>query len=510
MGAGAQGKSYTIAAWAYLDWFRDPTQTCCKVLSVNLEHAKRNVFAHIQNFHRQASIKPPAKVTATSIQMGDDDKQGIHLMTIPIGESGAGRLRGFHPVPRSEEHPAFGRLSRIRVILDEAEEIGEGVWEDVDNILSTISDTEHVRIVAATNPKDRNSKFGIRCEPIGGWSKFDVESSEYWRSNLGWNVLRIDGAKTENVMTRQEQFPGLLTWGGYQRYISLGENAPTYWTMARGAFPEIGTFDRIFPPMILDKMRGSLDFIGPTSTVAGCDLAMEGGDQALMTIGRFGMARGWSLHSDGKMMLFQKPKVCLQIDSQIPLSKLDSVAQADQIAKLCKDLSIQPHCLAVDRTGLGTGVHDLLCHLLGRGVHGVNYGSSPTSMPITLESVEKPGDLYDGIVTELFFAARTLAEHDFVKCFSSCFTQSFMRELGDRRYKQVSKVKVRIESKKEYKNRGNPSPDFADSFCLCVHAFRCNLEGTATILPENSETKELRPSKVAGIVDALDYISFED
>ena len=163
-GAGAMGKSFGAAAWFYLDWFRDPFYTNIKVISLTREHAERNIFASIKNFHRTALVKPVSERSdelVTSIQANNDNKQGIHLVAIPKGESGHGTLRGFHPTPRfGAASKKWGRLSRTHVILDEAEEVPAGVWEGINNIIST-TDTEenkgHIKIFGASNPKDRTS-----------------------------------------------------------------------------------------------------------------------------------------------------------------------------------------------------------------------------------------------------------------------------------------------------------------------------------------------------------------
>ena len=155
MGAGAMGKSFSAGAWFYLDWWRDPAYTCIKVISLTKEHAERNIFANIKTFHRTALVRPLTDQTdkATSIQVNSDSKNGIQLVAIPKGESGHGTLRGYHPTPRyGQEHHLWGRLSRTHVVLDEAEEIPSGVWEGINNILSTSDSKQyagHIKIFGA-------------------------------------------------------------------------------------------------------------------------------------------------------------------------------------------------------------------------------------------------------------------------------------------------------------------------------------------------------------------------
>jgi hypothetical protein len=508
LGAGSLGKSYTLAIWILLDWIRDPTMTCVKVLSVTEEHAKRNVFAAIKNLHMNAAFPLPGDRKEKSIQVGEDAKQGIHLMTIPMGDEGKGRLRGFHPVPRSVPHLQFGTLSRIRVILDEAEEIPEGVWEDVDNILITLDGVEHVKIFCATNPKDKTSRLGQRAEPVNGWPTVNIEESESWPSRLGWWTLRLDGAKCENVTERKVVFPGLLTWDGYQQYLSLGDTSPQYFTMARGWFPDKGLNINAIPADFVETCRGAFLFQGTTTYCAAVDLAFEGGDMAIMTIGRYGRVVGWTPTATPtpKPIIFPKPQDGIQIEQQFELNRTHTLDMVKQIMDVCKNLKIPPAWLCVDRTGNGTGVHDALVIQFGPEVLGVNFGEKATEVRVLDDDKEKASDLYSGIVTELFFATRKFMEFHYLKFSAALKLPVLTRELTTRRYKQAGQGLVRIESKKEYKARGYDSPDHADSLTLLVHLVRMQGEFVAAMVP-GAEVKEGPPVKT-GVVDRLTFIDF--
>jgi hypothetical protein len=193
---------------------------------------------------------------AKSIQANDDDKNGIHLVAVPKGDSGTGTLRGFHPAPRAgKAHPKWGQMSRTHVILDEAEEVPAGVWEGLQNILSA-ADTEgskgRIKIFGASNPKDRTSEFGKRCEPDRGWLSVDCEDDFEWVSRDGWHVLRLDAARCENVIEQRIVFPGFQTYEGYMAYEARGRTAE-YFTMARGFFPQEGVSMAIITPAMMDS-----------------------------------------------------------------------------------------------------------------------------------------------------------------------------------------------------------------------------------------------------------------
>lgn len=506
-GAGSLGKSFTIGGWLVLDWLRDPAMTCVKVMSSTQKHAKQNVFAHMKNLHANAIIKLPGERQEHTIQVNEDDKQGIHLMTIPMGDEGKGRLRGFHPVPRGTIHPQFGTLSRVRAILDEAEEIPGGVWEDVDNLLITKDGVEHVKMIAATNPKDRNSRFGVRSEPGEGWSTVDIENSKSWTSRMGGYVLRLDGADCENVKQRKIVFPGLLSWEGYQRYLSMGDQSPQYYTMARGWYPVQGIQVNVVPAEYLERARGVFTFYGKTTYCAAVDLAFEGGDKAVMTIGKWGRVMGW-LPKHGTYVKTEKLRHGLQLEQIFELPKLDTDKQTDSIIKICKSLNISASWLIVDRTGNGTGVHDMLRARFGREVSGVHFGENSTEQPIMEDESENASELYDKVVTEVWFAMRKWFEFDYLKFGPMVREQPLFQELTARKFKSGEGKKVKVESKKEYKKRGFASCDDADSLSLLVHLVRTQADISAVMMVKGENERAQTPK--VGHVDKLEFMDMND
>lgn len=509
MGAGSMGKSYSVAVWLLLDWLQDPEMTCVKVLSLTKEHAKRNIFAHIKTLHESSRIPLVGRRLDNSIQATEDDKQGFHLVTIPKGDKGVGILRGFHPVPRLKPHAKFGPLSRIRVILDETEEIPVGVWEGVDNILITKDGVENVKVIGPSNPRDQNSQYGIRCEPAGGgWPTVSIESSERWKSKSGADILRLDGARCENVIERRIVYPGLLTGEGYDRYLSRGDSLPDYYTMARGWFPPQGVHGSAIPQEFVEQAKGSFIFMGKVQYCTATDLAFTGGDKCVMTIGRFGKATGWKNYS-GETFMFKEPRFGLQIESQVSLPKLKSLEQSKNIEEVSKSYHIPPRWTALDKTGNGQGVFDILTTNFGPEVLGVGYGEASTDKPIMEDDTEKASELYAGVVTELFFAASKFMEFDCLKFGPGLNLIELSKQLTNRRWKMDGKRR-RIESKDEYKARTRQhSPDEADSLTMLVHLVRMRSEFTAAMLPD-TRPSESHQQMEHGIVDRLEFKNFDD
>jgi hypothetical protein len=508
-GAGAMGKTFNAAAWFLLDWMRDPEYTCVKVVSLTEAHAQRNVFAAIKTFYRTALVRPEfegSEDLVKSIQANDDDKNGIHLVAVPKGDSGMGTLRGFHPSPRAKHDKKWGRMSRTHVVLDEAEEVPAGVWEGLQNILSA-ADTEgakgRIKIFGASNPKDRTSEFGKRCEPVRGWQTVDCEEDFEWESRDGWHVLRLDAARCENVVKRKIVFHGFQTYQGYQAYEARGRTAE-YYTMARGWFPQDGIAMGIITPAMMDNAMGHVRFIGPVVPLAAFDLALEGKDQVVCSHGRFGLSDGWTPRS-GAFIPWKSPRVVLQLDAQIDFPKKATLEQTDQIIKFCKQMKISPNWLCVDRTGNGAGISDALCSLFGKEVLGVNYSWSASETSILGEDTQRANEVYSGVVTELIFGLARFLEFEYLKISPSFSNEDLVRQAIARRYKQAGQGLVRVESKGDFVKRTRQnSPDQLDSLSLLVYLLRQREGLVATMTEpkkENSFEKPMQSFESMGYVD---------
>lgn len=213
--------SYSGIAWVLLDWLADPEYTTVKIVSTTGGHAKSNTFSTIADLHGKKSICPlPGVMRAESLSLVEGDKRAcISIVRIKAGEDNSGVLQGFHPLPRPVPHPVFGRSSRVRALLDEAEEIPAGVWTGIENMLTSADGPDTVKVMGFFNPKDITSQTAQLCEPVGGWGEFDIETgvrgSNTWISREKWFVVRIDPKNTENVMQRKVIHHGFQTFEGY-------------------------------------------------------------------------------------------------------------------------------------------------------------------------------------------------------------------------------------------------------------------------------------------------------
>jgi len=495
MGAASVSKSFSMGVRLFLEWIRDPEWTRISVIGPSEDHLEANLFSHLVRLHESASLEMPGEIGELFI--GLDRRNQVSClkgMIIPVGKvKKAARLQGNKRINRVHPHPVFGRLSRLFIFIDEIENVPGGLWSDIDNVLSQVQEEgpEGFKIFGAYNPTNQNDEVGKRAEPVFGWSNFDHETHFRWKSPRGWDVLRLSGEKSENVMQGKLIFPGLQTRAGLEGIArnSGGRNSAGYYSMAIGAYPPSGVELTIIPPGMLNKWRGTYIWYTDPQPCGACDLALEGGAAASFTLGKWGKATGYKLppsieFPDGQTIMFKDPKTqgvmprfAIQVTHQFTLPKGDTVAMKDQIIQLCRRSGIKPEYFACDRTAHGQGVADLLKHEWSAAIHAINYSESATESKIMQEDTQTAYEQYLYICTELWFALRAFGEFGYLLIDPSMDMTKLTPQMTQRKYRS-SGSKTKVESKRDFISRGNPSPDETDSLTLLVHAVR---KGSASI-----------------------------
>src|SRR6266576_933937 len=415
MGCGSSGKTYSTSAWINMNWDRDPQFTAGKIISTTFGHNKSGIMSRIGTFHTNSLFKFPGDPIAGGLQYpGADKSASILAIAIPEGESGEGRLTGFHPYPRPAPHPIFGELSRVFAVIDEADVVAEGLWSGIDNQLGNEDTQGSVRVIALTNPRLKHNSFAHRAEPEGGWSSLD-ENTDEWISREGWNVISIDGAKSENVIQKKKVFPGLLTYQGYMNYVRKGKHDPSYWTYARGKYPpdSVDTFN-VFSLSMFDDSIGRLMFEGEVTPIASLDPAFaEGGDTAVLTIARFGKAIGVT-NSNQEYIHYPRVRKAVQIEAQIILQKGKTQDMAVAVIQILRSYGVRPEWFVMDKTGNARGLYDNICWRFGK-VMGVEWGAKATETKILFEDTDVAAERFKGIAAEMWFANAGWLETGYIK-----------------------------------------------------------------------------------------------
>jgi hypothetical protein len=519
VGAGSQGKTFTPAKWAVLDYERDPHYTTIKVVSTSGKHAESNFFsAIVSGFTESVLTLSPKPSDMTRRWIGVDPQNrhaGIELVAIGAGEDNRATLQGFHPRPRPR-HPQFGTQTRIRIFLDEAEKIAPTAWTGVDNALGNRDELGTVKACAGTNPEKKDTPFGQRAEPLGGWNSIDIESTESWESKEGWHVVRLDAAKSENVIHARTVYNGMMSYEGFMDYKKKGLKSAAYQTFGRGFYPSDTAEFNIIPEYVFNNARGIYNFISVPDNMGSLDPAFAlGGDNATQTTARSGMADSWKDES-GIIHRFDHPKKVIQVEQQFYIPKGNTLDMGAFILKLCQDLGIRPEWFVMDRTGNAHGLFDWLVRKYGN-VLGVLWGEAATDKKILDEDTKTAEEIYKGIVSEMWFAFARWLEYDYIKFAPMMDTDKLFTQLKDRRYIYYGLLQM-AESKATYKERHEgKSCDEADSVIMLPHVMRMRMSDKGAMLPNDMPiARDERgfplwaKAGTKSVVDKLEYVSFND
>ena len=402
IGAASMGKSYTLATRLFLEWLRDPQYTAIRVIAPTEEHLVANLFSQLAGLHRSSYLPLPGVIRRLYIGLDrKDTRASIRGVLIPHKSSGrAGRLQGVKRYPRLKPHPKYGSMARLFIFIDEFENVSPSIWFDIDNIVANMSpDDEGFKLFGAYNPTDLLNELYRRSEPEGGWDTFDPDTHYRWKSKRGWDVLRLDALRCENIIEGRVIYQGLQTQEGIKRITEDcgGENSPGYCAMVRGMYPRSSPEMTLISPEIYDAARGRYEWVQGRDQVrvAGVDLALEGRDSnTVIAIGTVGWASSFirvpkgegaapvrvSYSRDGKPVLF----VGVQLDELIELPSNNTLKQKQAVIDVLNQHHIKPGHVAVDNTGAGHGVADLMAAEWGP-IISVNFSEGVSGMRIMLE-----------------------------------------------------------------------------------------------------------------------------
>lgn len=482
MGANGTSKTWTMCVLAYLDFWRDPLYTAVKMSAVNEEHLKGTMMANVKRLNEDANL-PIACDKPTDMRLcaiGSHADMGISGVLFPQGKDPTSRLKGYRPKPiRKVPHPQWGAMSRTRFFGDEAQSYAEGLFKDFGSLQSAMNGPGPVKLILGFNADSTGRRVVQLAMPHQGWKYEDVELLYRWTSKAGWRVLRLDGAKSENVIARKIIYEGIQTFEGYMKFVQGGgDGSADYFEKARGWPPVKGAVNIVISPELVSKCRGNLNFIGKVLNLAQIDCAYQGEDSPVLTISRYGMANYVIMENGDKKEFVdylnpgvKKPRRCFQADQQFKLPNTTPTELAEEVMRICRELGIPPDNVVVDGSGNGFGTYSHLAKYWGNVLY-IQWGRKSTDLKVLHEDQEPASAVYDNIISEMWFTMRRWME-------SGCFWMSTTihpspvnEQMTTRRYNRIRGSLLRVEAKPEFKSRGNPSPDEADSLIQGPHLIR--------------------------------------
>lgn len=449
IGHGAASKTFTTVAFKLLKWYANPTESALLLTSSTRTSLASRAWADLKLLHRDCVVTMPGTILASQYKLRYDPSDDKHTILGISGddEDSESKIRGLH-----------ARYNDL--VIDEADNpYNQGIWKAVANL----GISGDFCLAALTNPVDRNSIFGQRCEPEGGFDSLDIDTSKTWDSRGGVPVLRLDGLDSPNIVSGETKYPFLLTQKGIDDIISeFGQNSAVYFTQVRGWFPPTGSVHTVFDSALTHQLQSQpITFYSDSTPIAACDPSLGGGDRCIILFARAGL-----MASDPR-------KGCLIIDELINIKRramdlFPTIDFAKQIKELCLERKVEAKNLSIDSSSATQGIADYLAFDWSRDIDRVNFGGACSLGKILQEDSRTCEQRFDRFVTELWWTGREwtrAGQVTFPK-----LPRELKIQLESRRWEEsrTQKAKIRLEEKSEMKKRGLKSPDEGDAFNLIV------------------------------------------
>lgn len=453
LGHGSASKTFTAMAFKLMKWYLNPTKTGLALTSATIKSLGTRAWADLLLLHRDASVAMPGIPYRGIYEILYDKNDKKHKIMCLAGEDEGSvtKIQGFHP-------------ENLDLVIDEADnDYNMAIWKAIANLGTSGEFT----VVGLANPIDRNSAFGMNCEPRDGWNSIDINSSFEWVSRTGYTVMRLDGLESPNVKSGHNIYPFLLTKRGVEDIIyEFGENSPNYLTYVRAWFPDTGSFNTFFTGDLVSRVEEQkIKFYGDSTPVAACDPSLGGGNRCVVTFGRAGV-----LASDPS-------KGCLVIDEIRYVQVKDPAVPVTndfgkQIKELCMGHNVEPENFAIGAATVDIGLCDFISSDWSEKIVRIDPNGKASRSKILQEDSRLAEDRFDRRVTELWWAVREWAKAGQLQVGIAAMTRDLRIQLEARRWGNTKDNKLIAEKKDDMKKRGLKSPDEADSISYLLELVR--------------------------------------
>ena len=482
-GAASSGKSHTLAAWGVLSWLAQPQDTLVLLTSTTLREARKRIWGSVISLLLPLEGLAPIRIR---------DSIGNACYVTPSGNLVEKAGLSLIASERSRTKDAIGKLIGIKqkkVILigDELSELSESILQAS---LSNLSKNPSFSLVALSNPSSRFDAFGVFSEPKGGWDSVDTNSADTWETKWGGTYIRFDAERSPNVLADEVLYPWLPTTEKLNEDKALlGPNSRGYMRMVRAVFFDSDETEGVYTEAELAR-SGSMRQVqwkGSPVNICGFDPAFtNSGDRCMLVFGKVGY------DTTGQYVCELGEAVQIN-DDATNKSTPRSYQVVQQVRRECEKRGVLPLDLAVDSTGAGAPLCDLLAGEWSDDILRVSFGGKATDKKVSANSKKVAHELYTNRVTELWFVGKELIRTKQLFGVSTDLAQ----EITGRKYDMIkgSSLRMKMESKVEFKSRFGKSPDLADAAFLCLDVARQRHGLLAVEPPSSSPSGKPRPHK---------------
>ena len=400
----ASGKTFTAARIVH-SWLLGYKDSVVITTAPTGRQVREVLWREIKQAVSGKDLYPPEAMLETKINIDD------RWFALGIATDTPDQFQGFHS-------------PHLLVIVDEASGIKEDIFEAIDGLKPT-------KLLLLGNPLRNTGRFardfkekGVKKIRISAFDTPNLVASgfnSFEKFKEGWeNGEKFFEGKSKIII------PGLLTLddvvGFAKRY---GIDSDVFRVRVLGEFPRAEQGSYVSIDELAKAMTREVKVMPEWEKRMGVDVARFGEDRTVLTVRQMG-----------------------KVSEKRVFNNQDTMVTAGEILKLAKEENIMPDNIFIDVVGLGSGVVDRLREQ-GWNVQGVNVGLAASDV-----------EHYANLKAELYYTFK-----DWLAT-SSIPEDDDYYEAANIKYKFTSKGQLQIESKKDMKSRGLPSPDVIDSLVL--------------------------------------------
>jgi len=481
-GCAASGKSACYGLWACISWLCSPHNTMVIVASTTQKDAEKRIWGYtkqyfnaIKNSLERYGMEMPGKLLASDGCIAYEDEKGVRDERAGITLLAADRQKG-----AAVDSKIFGFHNEyVLLILDEMTDLADSV----NKAASNLNKNPHFQQIGLANPSSYFDAFGQFVKPAAGW-EFLHEELEGWRTTLpNGYCLRLDGAKSPNVLAGRVMYDYLITEKSMQedaiRYG--GEKSAGFYRMNRGWFTPAGAKEAIYHPIEIIQalaFQTTVRWKAPPVALCFADPSFTtGGDRFMARIGQLGETL------EGKNVLLLGPKECIKEDTTNK-ERDPNFQRADGLKKFCLENGVNSTFrLAIDCSG-GHAFASILATVWDNGFLRVQFKGVPSEVDGGFGRLAK--DEYEDVVSEIWYAAKAYMQAGQLKGVDD----ELSAEMCARTWNLGARKLIKVEEKKKMKGRLGFSPDLADASLGVVFLarvrfqFRCSLKLKRPELPK--------------------------
>jgi len=474
-GGAAIGKSVTWAQIALIFWLSDPKNNSCIIASTTMDSLQARIWGYVMHFVDIAALPISAKRILSKppkiVFPGSPDL--IHaILAVPITQGAEDKvlstLIGRHP------------HKRMLMILDESTDMNPSITSSIPNLEKSL---ELFQLIAIGNSKSKNDLHGLLSTPKGGWKTVDWKRDKIWETAHDRGICLYFNPYDSPAIHETDKAKKLILSKFLMTEAQLkkeerryGKDSDAFYRFVLGFWKPVSMDNNIMSEQFLTEanVSKSAEWSGfyPLQVVAGLDPAFQvGGVGCVLRLGVVGHT------TNGDMVIdFRGDELMVRINMAVEYGKSGELQLAEQVMAVLNQYNCPLSNVALDATGVGRALGELLKVVSGR--NDLPYKIVSTRLKYGNRATNKTA--HDVIVTspsELWMEFREYVQLGNIRGLDEkTLTQLYNRLVF------LKGNALTLETKNEYRARMaalNPalahSPDEADASILCLKAARLAL-----------------------------------